>query len=104
MGESATTGTHEVRYRFERGGVQIEGLEDVTAVSVAADRVVLDVGGVQHGARVPGEQRHRHRATQRVARDVHGARDVQRGERLRHPVGERGEWRVRRGSAGELRV
>ncbi len=45
--ESATTGTHEVRYRFERGGVQIEGFEDVTAVSVAADRVVLDVGGVQ---------------------------------------------------------
>ena len=38
--------THEVRYRFTRTGVDLPGHDDVTLVSVAPERVVLSVEGV----------------------------------------------------------
>jgi acetyl/propionyl-CoA carboxylase alpha subunit len=38
--------THEVQYRFGRGGVELPGRDDVTLVSAEPDRVVLAVDGV----------------------------------------------------------
>ena len=38
--------THEVRYRFTRGGVELRGRDGVSLVSTALDRVVLAVDGV----------------------------------------------------------
>jgi acetyl/propionyl-CoA carboxylase alpha subunit len=38
--------THEVRYRFARGGVEVPGYDDVSVVSASADQVVLTVDGV----------------------------------------------------------
>ncbi|MFD6451835.1 acetyl/propionyl/methylcrotonyl-CoA carboxylase subunit alpha [Nocardia sp. NPDC056541] len=41
--ESRTSGTHEVRYRFTRTGVAVEGHDGLELISVAPDRVVLGV-------------------------------------------------------------
>ncbi|MEV0549638.1 biotin carboxylase N-terminal domain-containing protein [Nocardia salmonicida] len=49
--ESRTTGTHEVRYRFTRTGVAVEGHEGLELISVAADRVVLGVPGERGSVR-----------------------------------------------------
>ncbi|MEV0541674.1 acetyl/propionyl/methylcrotonyl-CoA carboxylase subunit alpha [Nocardia salmonicida] len=49
--ESRTTGTHEVRYRFTRTGVAVEGFEGLELISVAADRVVLGVPGERGSVR-----------------------------------------------------
>ncbi|MFI6224643.1 acetyl/propionyl/methylcrotonyl-CoA carboxylase subunit alpha [Nocardia salmonicida] len=49
--ESRTTGTHEVRYRFTRTGVEVEGHEGLELISVAADRVVLGVPGERGSVR-----------------------------------------------------
>ncbi|WP_063006238.1 acetyl/propionyl/methylcrotonyl-CoA carboxylase subunit alpha [Nocardia salmonicida] len=49
--ESRTTGTHEVRYRFTRAGVAVEGFEGLELISVAADRVVLGVPGERGSVR-----------------------------------------------------
>ncbi|MGW0636438.1 acetyl/propionyl/methylcrotonyl-CoA carboxylase subunit alpha [Nocardia salmonicida] len=49
--ESRTTGTHEVRYRFTRTGVAVEGHEGLELISVAADRVVLGVLGERGSVR-----------------------------------------------------
>ncbi|WP_328711413.1 acetyl/propionyl/methylcrotonyl-CoA carboxylase subunit alpha [Nocardia salmonicida] len=49
--ESRTTGTHEVRYRFTRTGVAVEGFEGLALISVAADRVVLGVPGERGSVR-----------------------------------------------------
>jgi propionyl-CoA carboxylase alpha chain len=38
---------HEVRYRWHRGALSAEGYPGVTPVSVAADRVVLEIAGVR---------------------------------------------------------
>jgi acetyl/propionyl-CoA carboxylase alpha subunit len=39
--------THEVRYRFTRGGVELPGHDDVTMVAAAPERAVLAVDGVE---------------------------------------------------------
>ncbi|MFD9546937.1 acetyl/propionyl/methylcrotonyl-CoA carboxylase subunit alpha [Nocardia salmonicida] len=49
--ESRTTGTHEVRYRFTRTGVAVEGHEGLELISMAADRVVLGVPGERGSVR-----------------------------------------------------
>ncbi|MFE1595436.1 acetyl/propionyl/methylcrotonyl-CoA carboxylase subunit alpha [Nocardia sp. NPDC058705] len=43
--ESRTSGTHEVRYRFTRTGIAVEGHDGLELISVAPDRVVLGVPG-----------------------------------------------------------
>ncbi|MFB7876730.1 acetyl/propionyl/methylcrotonyl-CoA carboxylase subunit alpha [Nocardia sp. NPDC056064] len=43
--ESRTSGTHEVRYRFTRTGVQVEGHDGLELISAAPERVVLAVPG-----------------------------------------------------------
>ncbi|MFE3446854.1 acetyl/propionyl/methylcrotonyl-CoA carboxylase subunit alpha [Nocardia sp. NPDC059180] len=45
--ESRTSGTHEVRYRFTRTGVQVEGHEGLELVDLTPDRVVLSVPGAR---------------------------------------------------------
>ncbi|MFD3703513.1 acetyl/propionyl/methylcrotonyl-CoA carboxylase subunit alpha [Nocardia sp. NPDC058658] len=42
---SRTSGTHEVRYRFTRTGIAVEGHDGLELISVAPDRVVLGVRG-----------------------------------------------------------
>ncbi|WP_410871163.1 acetyl/propionyl/methylcrotonyl-CoA carboxylase subunit alpha [Nocardia sp. A7] len=49
--ESRTTGIHEVRYRFTRTGVAVDGHEGLELISVAADRVVLGVPGERGSVR-----------------------------------------------------
>ncbi|MFI1238529.1 acetyl/propionyl/methylcrotonyl-CoA carboxylase subunit alpha [Nocardia salmonicida] len=49
--ESRTTGTHEVRYRFTRTGVAVEGHDGLELISAAADRVVLGVPGERGSVR-----------------------------------------------------
>lgn len=43
--ESRTSGTHEVRYRFTRTGVAVEGHEGLELISATPERVVLAVPG-----------------------------------------------------------
>ncbi|WP_280236329.1 acetyl/propionyl/methylcrotonyl-CoA carboxylase subunit alpha [Nocardia cyriacigeorgica] len=43
--ESRTSGTHEVRYRFTRTGVRVEGHDGLELVDLAPERVVLSVPG-----------------------------------------------------------
>ncbi len=43
--ESRTSGTHEVRYRFTRTGIAVEGHDGLELISVTPDRVVLGVPG-----------------------------------------------------------
>ncbi|WP_336087781.1 acetyl/propionyl/methylcrotonyl-CoA carboxylase subunit alpha [Nocardia sp. SSK8] len=43
--ESRTSGTHEVRYRYTRTGVQVEGHDGLELISAAPGRVVLAVPG-----------------------------------------------------------
>ncbi|MFD3509204.1 acetyl/propionyl/methylcrotonyl-CoA carboxylase subunit alpha [Nocardia sp. NPDC058666] len=43
--DSRTTGTHEVRYRFTRTGIAVEGHDGLELISVTPDRVVLGVPG-----------------------------------------------------------
>ncbi|MDO3648917.1 acetyl/propionyl/methylcrotonyl-CoA carboxylase subunit alpha [Nocardia mangyaensis] len=43
--ESRTSGTHEVRYRYTRTGVTVEGHDGLELISAAPDRVVLAVPG-----------------------------------------------------------
>ncbi|MGW4635928.1 acetyl/propionyl/methylcrotonyl-CoA carboxylase subunit alpha [Nocardia sp. NPDC004415] len=43
--ESRTSGTHEVRYRFTRNGVQVEGHDGLELISATPERVVLAVPG-----------------------------------------------------------
>ncbi|WP_278261774.1 biotin carboxylase N-terminal domain-containing protein [Nocardia sp. AG03] len=43
--ESRTSGTHEVRYRFTRTGVQVEGHDGLELISATPERVVLAVPG-----------------------------------------------------------
>ncbi|MEU3009622.1 acetyl/propionyl/methylcrotonyl-CoA carboxylase subunit alpha [Nocardia asteroides] len=43
--ESRTSGTHEVRYRFTRAGVEVEGHDGLELISAAPGRVVLAVPG-----------------------------------------------------------
>ncbi|MFD6271949.1 acetyl/propionyl/methylcrotonyl-CoA carboxylase subunit alpha [Nocardia asteroides] len=43
--ESRTSGTHEVRYRFTRAGVEVEGHDGLELISAAPERVVLAVPG-----------------------------------------------------------
>ena len=38
---------HEVRYRSTRGGIGVDGLDDVTLVSATPTHVVLSIGGVE---------------------------------------------------------
>ncbi|MFD6400986.1 acetyl/propionyl/methylcrotonyl-CoA carboxylase subunit alpha [Nocardia sp. NPDC060249] len=49
--DSRTTGTHEVRYRFTRTGVAVEGHDRLELISVAPDRVVLGVPGARGSVR-----------------------------------------------------
>ncbi|MBC7304492.1 MAG: biotin/lipoyl-binding protein [Nocardia sp.] len=49
--ESRTSGTHEVRYRFTRTGVAVDGHDGLELISVAADRVVLGVPGERGSVR-----------------------------------------------------
>ncbi|WP_446225274.1 acetyl/propionyl/methylcrotonyl-CoA carboxylase subunit alpha [Nocardia sp. IBHARD005] len=49
--ESRTTGTHEVRYRFTRTGLAVEGHDGLELISVAPDRVVLGVAGERGSVR-----------------------------------------------------
>jgi propionyl-CoA carboxylase alpha chain len=49
--ESRTTGTHEVRYRFTRTGVAVEGFDGLELIAVAPDRVVLGVPGERGSVR-----------------------------------------------------
>ncbi|MFD3748303.1 acetyl/propionyl/methylcrotonyl-CoA carboxylase subunit alpha [Nocardia sp. NPDC058633] len=49
--ESRTTGTHEVRYRFTRTGVAVEGHDGLELISVAPDRVVFGVPGERGSVR-----------------------------------------------------
>lgn len=49
--ESRTTGTHEVRYRFTRAGIAVEGHDGLELISVAPDRVVLGVPGERGSVR-----------------------------------------------------
>ncbi|MFC9663062.1 acetyl/propionyl/methylcrotonyl-CoA carboxylase subunit alpha [Nocardia sp. NPDC127606] len=49
--ESRTSGTHEVRYRFTRTGVAVEGHDGLELISVAPDRVVLGVPGERGSVR-----------------------------------------------------
>ncbi|MFD6219416.1 ATP-binding protein [Nocardia asteroides] len=43
--ESRTSGTHEVRYRFTRTGIEVEGHDGLELISAAPERVVLAVPG-----------------------------------------------------------
>ncbi|TCK00402.1 acetyl/propionyl/methylcrotonyl-CoA carboxylase subunit alpha [Nocardia alba] len=49
--ESRISGTHEVRYRFTRTGVAVEGHDGLELISVAPDRVVLGVAGERGSVR-----------------------------------------------------
>ncbi|MFC9474780.1 acetyl/propionyl/methylcrotonyl-CoA carboxylase subunit alpha [Nocardia sp. NPDC056952] len=49
--ESRTSGTHEVRYRFTRTGVAVEGHDGLELISVAPDRVILGVPGERGSVR-----------------------------------------------------
>ncbi|MFD3462627.1 biotin carboxylase N-terminal domain-containing protein [Nocardia fluminea] len=49
--ESRTTGTHEVRYRFTRTGIAVEGHDGLELIAVAPDRVVLGVPGERGSVR-----------------------------------------------------
>ncbi|MGW5919995.1 acetyl/propionyl/methylcrotonyl-CoA carboxylase subunit alpha [Nocardia fluminea] len=49
--ESRTTGIHEVRYRFTRTGIAVEGHDGLELISVAPDRVVLGVPGQRGSVR-----------------------------------------------------
>jgi propionyl-CoA carboxylase alpha chain len=51
---------HEVRYRFARGVLEVEGAPDTRLVASASDRVVLEVQGVRRAfavAAYPGDER-----------------------------------------------
>ncbi|MGW5435416.1 ATP-binding protein [Nocardia asteroides] len=43
--ESRTSGTHEVRYRFTRTGIEVDGHDGLELISAAPERVVLAVPG-----------------------------------------------------------
>ncbi|MFI8971878.1 biotin carboxylase N-terminal domain-containing protein [Nocardia asteroides] len=43
--ESRTSGTHEVGYRFTRGGIEVDGHDGLELISASPDRVVLAVPG-----------------------------------------------------------
>ncbi|MEV6059827.1 acetyl/propionyl/methylcrotonyl-CoA carboxylase subunit alpha [Nocardia asteroides] len=43
--ESRTSGTHEVRYRFTRGGIEVDGHDGLELISASPERVVLAVPG-----------------------------------------------------------
>ncbi|RMI34466.1 acetyl/propionyl/methylcrotonyl-CoA carboxylase subunit alpha [Nocardia stercoris] len=45
--ESRTSGTHDVRYRFTRNGIQVEGFDGLELLELSPEKVVLGVPGAR---------------------------------------------------------